>query len=67
MEIDEDKWERRGVIGLFSLVSLMMLTMFLGTASGRAVLLFIIIVLVAIFGLGWVGDVLYGLYEEYTG
>lgn len=65
MEIDVDTWIRRFFIGIATIIGLLILLLILGTAVGRALLVFVIVLLAIIFGLGWAGDVLYEAYEEY--
>lgn len=65
MDVDGDKWAERFVIGLVSLIGLIVLLAVLGTAVGRALLAFAIVVVTAIFALGWAGDIVLEAVEEY--
>jgi len=66
MNIDGDEWTRRFFIGYASVLGLVIAAITLGTKVGRGFLLFVIVLLSIILGLGWAVDVLHEGYKQYT-
>lgn len=66
MNIDEDTWIDRFLLGSVSLVALIFIVFFFGTAVGRNVIIIIVVSLSAILGLGWAVETLHEAYQQYV-
>lgn len=66
MTIDGKTLKDRFAYGFAILIILLVLAVFLGTGVGRWLIVFAVLVVGLIYGLGWTAEAIYRAYEEYT-